>query len=98
MIVKTSITNTGDVAGNEVAQLYVGAPASANEPPHQLKGFEKVFLNPGETKSVNFTLPPRAFSIWDTKLNNWKVVNGSWSISVGSSSRDLKEDKQIDVN
>lgn len=90
VIVKTKVTNTGKKGGAEVAQLYVGAPSSANEPPHQLKGFNKIYLNAGEIKEVEFTLPARAFSIWDDKANIWKVVKGDWTISVGSSSRDFK--------
>jgi beta-glucosidase len=84
------VSNTGKVAGAEVVQLYVGdASASVARPPHELKGFEKVMLQPGETKTVTFALDPRAFSYWDVKTDHWKIDPGEFSIFVGDSSRNL---------
>ncbi len=87
--VALTVTNTGKVAGAEVAQVYVAGPPAAEEPPHQLKGFEKVELNPGESRRISMTLGPHAFSVWSTAANRWKVVPGSYGILAGDSSRNL---------
>jgi beta-glucosidase len=84
-----TITNTGTRAGAEVGQVYVGFPSSAGEPPKQLKGFEKVFLQPGESQQVTISLDARAFSYWDPARSAWTVPSGSFTVMVGSSSRDL---------
>jgi beta-glucosidase len=83
------VTNTGPREGAEVVQIYVAAPPSAGEPPKQLKGFKKVTLKPGETCRVEIALDTRAFSIWDTKVNQWRVFPGEYQILAGDSSRDL---------
>jgi beta-glucosidase len=84
------VRNTGNRAGSEVAQLYLGFPASAAEPPRQLKGFQKTALNAGETKRVAFTLTQEELSYWDVTLRGWKVPAGSFQIMAGPSSRDLR--------
>jgi beta-glucosidase len=60
-----------------------------SRPLHELKGFEKVLLKPGEKKTVSFTLHPRDFSYWDAPAANWKADPGAFSILVGDSSRHL---------
>jgi beta-glucosidase len=87
--VSLEVANTGSVAGSEVVQIYVGAPATAGEPPHQLKGFDKVRLEPQETRHVSVTLDARAFSSWDIAEKRWRLVPGRHHILVGGSSRDL---------
>jgi beta-glucosidase len=87
--VTADVTNTGKRTGAEVAQVYVAFPQAAGEPPRQLKGFEKVSLKPGQTKTVTFKLGPRAFSMWDTAHQRWTTVAGQYGIAVGDSSRDL---------
>jgi len=87
--VQVKVTNDGKRNGAEVAQLYVGFPAEANEPPLQLKGFQKVELRAGESKEVNFMLDRRAFSYWSTEAHDWRVASGSYTIHVGDSSRNL---------
>jgi beta-glucosidase len=87
---KVKVTNTGPRAGAEVVQLYVGFPAAAGEPPWQLKAFEKVRLEPGQSKEVTFRLPTRAFASWDEAAKAWKAHAGAYQIAVGSSSRDLR--------
>jgi beta-glucosidase len=88
--VSADITNTGTRAGADVAQAYVGDPASTGEPPEQLKGFDKVSLNPGQTKRVSFQLPvASAFSYWDSTANNWAVADGSYKLMIGDSSANL---------
>ena len=73
-----------------VAQLYVGDPAAAGEPPRQMKGFQKVRLAPGQTTTVTFQLDPgSAFAYWNTHGGRWTVADGSYRIMVGDSSAAL---------
>jgi beta-glucosidase len=95
--VSVDVTNTGSRAGYAVPQLYIGDPTNANEPPLQLKGFQKVLLNPGETKHVTFTLDQRAFSIWDSNAHNWTVLDGTYKIMIGSSSADIELQDRVQV-
>jgi len=88
--VRVPITNAGSTAGAEVAQLYVGFPSSAGEPPKQLKGFEKVELEPGESTRVTFGLTRRDLSSWNTHQHRWVSHSGRYSVAVGSSSRDIR--------
>jgi beta-glucosidase len=81
------VTNSGTRAGAEVAQVYVGQPASAGEPPKNLRGFQRVQLNPGQTQHVSLTLDARSFQTWTT---TWTTTGGAHSIYVGSSSRDIR--------
>ncbi|KAF2029955.1 glycoside hydrolase family 3 protein [Setomelanomma holmii] len=74
----SAITNTGSLAGAEVAQLYVEFPAAAEEPVRQLRGFAKVDLQPGETKTAAFELRRRDLSVWDTGAQEWKVERGQY--------------------
>jgi beta-glucosidase len=83
------VTNTGHRAGAEVVQLYVGMPATADEPPQQLKGFQKVMLEPGQTQRVDFTLTRADLAYWSTAADNWATASGSYRIMVGTSSRDI---------
>jgi beta-glucosidase len=87
---KVRITNTGTREGAEVVQLYLGDPAAAGEPPQQLKGFEKVWLKPGESKTVSMTLNRDSLSVWDETAHDWKLVPGTYAVNVGSSSRDIR--------
>lgn len=89
--VTASIKNTGGVDGSEVAQLYVGYPSSAGAPPRQLRGFAKLPLTAGESGTATFALRRRDLSYWDTKLQNWIVPSGAFNISVGASSRDIRQ-------
>ena len=82
------VKNTGKAAGAEVAQLYLGFPeiAEGNEPPLQLKGFEKVMLDPGESKTVELKLDAHAFSYWSEKAHAWQAAKGEFAVMVGDSS------------
>lgn len=88
--VSFTVTNTGERAGAEVAQLYLGFPAIAegNEPPLQLRGFKKVMLKAGETKTVELKLDARSFSYWSEKAQAWQVAAGEFQVMVGDSSAD----------
>ncbi|RDX56004.1 beta-glucosidase [Lentinus brumalis] len=88
--VRFTLTNTGSKAGTEVVQLYTSPPASANQAPYNLKGFDAVWLNPGEHKTVTLSLSRYDFSFWDVVSQSWKIATGETGISVGASSRDLK--------
>ena len=89
VLVKLDVTNTGKRIGAEVVQAYVGQPTANGEPPHELRAFAKVQLQPGETKSVSLVLDERSFSIFDPSQHQWISPNGTYEILVGTSSRDL---------
>jgi len=90
-VVRFDIKNTGGREGAEIAQLYVGDKHSPIERPvKELKGFAKVSLKPGETKTVRLTLDRRAFSYFDPKEHKWKAEPGDFSILVGSSSAKIE--------
>ncbi|KAI1797754.1 beta-glucosidase [Ganoderma leucocontextum] len=88
--VSFTLTNTGSKAGTEVPQLYTSPPASAKQAPNNLKGFDAVFLGPGQSKTVTFELSRYDFSFWDVVSQSWQVATGQTGISVGASSRDVK--------
>ncbi|MFJ6216887.1 glycoside hydrolase family 3 C-terminal domain-containing protein [Streptomyces sp. NPDC092296] len=81
------VTNTGSRAGAEVAQVYVGQPSATGEPPKNLRGFQRVALDPGQTKHVSVTLDARSFQYW---TSGWTNAAGSNAVYVGSSSRDIR--------
>ena len=85
-----TVKNTGSRAGKAVVQLYVGDDESTPiRPVRELKGFDKAALAPGESRDISFTLDKRAFAYWNTELRDWHVESGSFTISVGDSSRSL---------
>jgi beta-glucosidase len=91
VFVSLEVENTGARAGAEVVQLYVSDPVSRlPRPPQELKGFAKIFLQPGEIQSVNFILDTRAFAFYDPDLKDWVVEPGEFEIRVGASSRDIR--------
>jgi len=87
--ISVDIGNDGLVLGAEVVQLYLGFPSKTAEPPKILKGFHKVELIPGSTKTVTFNLLRRDLSIWDTTTHDWKVEHGEYRVFIGSSSRNI---------
>ncbi|MCL2425385.1 MAG: glycoside hydrolase family 3 C-terminal domain-containing protein [Oscillospiraceae bacterium] len=92
------IKNTGSVAGSEIVQLYVSHKnPTIFKAEHELKGFEKVFLNPGESKTVIFTLDKRSFAYYNTKISDWHVESGEYELQVAASSRDIRGSIMIDV-
>lgn len=96
--ISVEITNTGRVKGAEVVELYVGMPSSpAPQPPKQLKAFQKVALKPQESTHVRFDLDAQAFSYWDVGSHHWRVAPGTYKIMVGSSSRDIRLEKTVEV-
>lgn len=95
--VSCDITNTGKRAGDEVVQLYVRDEiSSVTTYEKNLKGFERLHLQPGETKTVTFTLPPEELQLLD-KDNHWVVEPGTFKLMIGASSEDIKEEKELEV-
>ncbi|KAH2247323.1 hypothetical protein KXW72_006784 [Aspergillus fumigatus] len=96
--VSVSVRNNGRVAGAEVAQLYLGLPDSAPAtPPKQLRGFQKLMLQPGQTGRATFKLTRRDLSYWDVQQQKWVVPSGTFKVYVGSSSRDIREEGSFRV-
>ena len=89
--VTLTVTNTGSCAGAEVAQLYVAKPdAKVFRPVKELKGFTKVQLEAGESKTVTIALDDKAFRYWNVKTDRWEVEGGSYQLLVGASSADIR--------
>ena len=86
----TTVCNVAGPAGAEVAQLYVGYPAAANEPPKLLKGFQKVAMGPGGCEGVGFTVAAKDLWIWNVVAQAWELVPGQYTAMVGSSSADIR--------
>jgi beta-glucosidase len=96
--ISTLVKNTGKVAGAEVAQLYIGLPDSApSSPPKQLRGFQKLYLQPGQPGMATFELSRRDLSYWDVQKQKWVVPSGTFTVYVGSSSRDIRQHGKFTV-
>ena len=86
-----TIKNVGDRDGAEIVELYVKDEQSTIfRPEQELKGFKKVFLKAGESKTVEFSLDARSFAYYNVKINDWHVESGDFEIRVGASSRDIR--------
>ena len=90
--VEAEVSNTGDVDGFTIPQLYLGFPAStpSGTPPSQLRGFDKIWLTAGEKKTVTFDLMRRDVSYWDVVAQDWRIPTGSFEFKAGFSSRDFR--------
>ena len=98
LTVSVDVKNTGACPGKEVVQLYVSDKESTVfRPVRELKGFEKVALAPGESKTVTFTLCKRAFAYWNVQLHDWHVETGDFAIQIGRSSRDIVLEADVHV-
>ena len=90
MLFRSDVSNTGSLAGAEVVQLYVSADkttSSIPRPVKELKGFTKVYLQPGETKRVEIPFDRFTFAFWDQELHAWVNEKGTYIILVGTSSQ-----------
>ena len=83
--VTAQVTNTGSRAGSDVAQLYLGDPAPAGEPPRQLRGFDRIELAPGQSQEVTLPLTAQDLAYWNG-ASHWTVAPGSYQVYVGDSS------------
>jgi beta-glucosidase len=88
--VTLNLANTGAVAGAEVAQIYLGLPASTNEPPKRLVGWQKVLLQPGASQAVTIEVDQNdsshPMSYWETSTSSWTVAPGTYTVYLGNSS------------
>lgn len=97
--VTVTVTNTSDVAGAETVQVYVAPPkAKVVRPVHELKGFAKVALEPGESKNVTIALDDRAFAYWSERFDDWHVEGGTYTVEVGVSSRDIISRLDVEID
>lgn len=105
VVASVKVKNTGKRAGKEIVQFYISAPTGNDcKPPYrearpqkELKGFEKVELKPGETKTVTVTLDARAFSVWDVDLHDWYIPGGTYQVMAAASSRDVRLCAKVEV-
>ena len=98
LTVSIDVTNVGDREAKETVQLYVrDKKATLLKPEKELKGFAKVSLMPGETKTVVMTLGERSFASYDTQLGQWTVEPGAYELMLGNSSRDISAVLSITV-
>ena len=97
--VKVTIKNTGDCAGAEIIQLYVGQDhASVHRPMRELKGFAKVKLEPSEEERITLTLDYRSFAFWKDQQNGWVTESDSFTIAIGASVEDIRLSRQISLD
>jgi beta-glucosidase len=97
--VKVKVKNTGKVKGKEIVQLYVrDVESKVNRPEKELKGFEKIELEPGEEKTVTFKLDKRSFAYYNTEIRDWYVESGEFEILVGKSSKEIELKETVKVN
>lgn len=96
--ITVNVANSGTVPGAEVAQLYIGLPSSApSTPPKQLRGFQKLPLAPGQSATATFELMRRDIAYWDVNQKAWVVPSGTFTVYVGSSSRDIRKQGSFTV-
>lgn len=93
-----TVTNTGNRAGAEIAEVYASLPASASEPPKRLVGWSKVHLKPGESKEVTVDVDPKYLSIYSTDQHGWQLIPGEYGFMVGGSSQDLPLKETVNLN
>ena len=97
--VSVKVKNTGDRAGKTVVQLYVEAPETeVVRPVRELRGFEKIFLEAGEEKTVTFTLDERAFAYWNTLIHDWYAEEGTYKVMIGENADQMCTGEEITVH
>ena len=96
--VTLTVTNTGDRAGAEIVQLYVAKPdAKIFRPAQELKGFAKVPLRPGESRTVVIPLDEKAFRYWNTQTDRWEIEGGQYELRVGASCADIRLTAAVEI-
>ena len=97
-VVTFKVTNVGKTAGAEVAQVYVtDEESSVQRPLKELKGFDKVFLKPGETGTLSIRLGKTSFRFYDPYQHQFVLEDGKFTISVGTSSADIRLASSVDM-
>ena len=97
--VSLTVTNTGNVAGTEIVQLYVAKKNSELfRPAKELKGFARVTLAPGEKQRITITLDDKAFRFWNVKANRWEIEGGEYELLVGANVEDIRLCEKISVH
>ena len=98
LTVRCTVTNTGTRRGSEAVQLYIkNASGNFIRPIRELRGFEKVELESGESREISFTLGKRAFAFYDTAIHDWYVESGVYEVEIGASSRDIRLNGTVEV-
>ena len=98
LTVSVDVKNSGSVAGKAAVQLYVrDVESTVRRPIRELRAFEKVALQPGETKTVTFTLDKRTFAYWEPKCHDFFVESGEFVIEIGESSRDIRMSQPVQM-
>ena len=96
--VTLTVTNTGDRAGAEIVQLYVAKPdAKIFRPAQELKGFAKVPLRPGESRTVVIPLDDKAFRYWNIQTDRWEIEGGQYELRVGASCADIRLTAAVEI-
>lgn len=97
--VSVKVKNTGKCAGKTVVQLYVGAPETeVVRPVRELRGFEKIFLEAGEEKTITFILGERAFAYWNTLIHDWYAEEGTYKVMIGENADQMCVGEEITVH
>jgi len=97
--VSVDVINTGDRFGIEIVQLYIAdKTGAARRPLRELKGYEKVALQPGETKTVTMAINYRSLAWYSTQLHDWYAASGEYEILIGASSRDIRLNAALRLN
>jgi beta-glucosidase len=95
--VTATIANIGSLEDAEVAQLYISYPDEAAQPPKVLRGFEKATIASGESATVTFSVRRHNISYWNVAAQDWAIVSGDYTFSVGSSSRDVLGEAKLTI-
>ncbi|WP_309129934.1 glycoside hydrolase family 3 C-terminal domain-containing protein [Microbacterium sp.] len=99
VVVTVAVTNTGEIAGREVVQVYTSLDGSSvQRPPRELKGFRSVAIEPSETVTVQIPLRRSELAYWDVRVDRWVVEGGEYLIEVGASSRDLRTRTSVQLD
>ncbi|WP_413526705.1 glycoside hydrolase family 3 C-terminal domain-containing protein [Marinilactibacillus psychrotolerans] len=97
--IKLKVINSGMIDGEEIVQLYVGKSDSRlMRPVKELKGFKKVFLKAGESQTITIPFDDKTFRYFDTEKHEWEIEAGTYQLYIGSNSRDIRLQDQLDVN
>lgn len=101
VVLRFTLTNTGERAGAEVAQAYLSVPEGHDEPAKKLVGFAKVPLEPGESREVELVIDPLSpahpLSMWDAGAHLWRTISGTYTVRIGASSQDLRLSATFEV-